>query len=144
MINSFRGENYFLSNFYTAEVSYNGITYLNNEAAFQAQKTLDLNEREKFKRLPPNSAKALGRKVKLRPDWEEVKDKIMFEICLAKFTNPKNSELKQKLLDTGTEYLEEEGSTWGDMYWGTVDGIGRNRLGKILMEVRKRISKESS
>ena len=41
----------------------------------------------------------------------------MFEICLAKFTNPKNSELKQKLLETGTEYLEE-GNTWGDVYWG--------------------------
>ena len=53
MINSFKGENYFLSNFYTAEVSYNGITYLNNEAAFQAQKTLDLNERENLSGCRP-------------------------------------------------------------------------------------------
>ena len=35
-IDSFRGKYYFLSNFFPAEVTYNGLTYQNNEAAFQA------------------------------------------------------------------------------------------------------------
>lgn len=40
-IDSFRNEFLYLSNFYEAPVAYNGLTYQNNEAAFQAQKTLD-------------------------------------------------------------------------------------------------------
>ncbi len=39
-IKEFRNEYYFLSNFYSAFVKFDGITYLNNEAAFQAQKVL--------------------------------------------------------------------------------------------------------
>ena len=41
-IDSFRGKYYFLSNFCPAEVSYEGLTFQNNEAAFQAQKTLNI------------------------------------------------------------------------------------------------------
>ena len=37
-ITSFRGSYDFLSNFYEAPVSYGGLCYSNNEAAFQAQK----------------------------------------------------------------------------------------------------------
>ena len=44
-IDSFRGKYYFLSNFFPAEVTYNGLTYQNNEAAFQAQKTYSKEER---------------------------------------------------------------------------------------------------
>ena len=38
MIDSFKGDYCFLSNFYEAKVTYEGITYLNNEAAFQSIK----------------------------------------------------------------------------------------------------------
>lgn len=37
------------------------------------------------------------------------------------------------------EHLEE-GNTWGDTIWGTVDGVGENRLGKILMRVRDELN----
>ena len=37
-IDSFTGKYYFLSNFYNADVWYNGYTFKNNEAAFQAMK----------------------------------------------------------------------------------------------------------
>ena len=73
----------------------------------------------------------------MRSDWEEVKNKVMYEIVLAKFTQ--NSDLKEKLLATGDEHLEE-GNTWGDTIWGTVDGVGENRLGKILMRVRDELN----
>ena len=86
-----------------------------------------------FSQASPSEAKAAGRKIDLRSDWEEVKDKVMYEIVLAKFTQ--NPDLKKKLLATGDEHLEE-GNTWGDTIWGTVDGVGENRLGKILMRVR--------
>ena len=41
-IDKFRGRYFFQSNFYPATVLYNGLEYLNNEAAFQAQKVLDM------------------------------------------------------------------------------------------------------
>lgn len=41
IIDKFRGEYDFLSNFYSCQVTYNGESYLNSEAAFQAQKTQD-------------------------------------------------------------------------------------------------------
>ena len=137
-IDTFRGDYYFLSNFYTAPVTYNGLTYQNNEAAFQAQKTLDPAEQEAFTNMPANIAKRRGRQVKLRRDWEKVKDGIMEEIVRAKFTQ--NPDLKEKLLATGDTLLIE-GNRWNDRYWG-VDlrsGNGENHLGQILMKIRKEL-----
>lgn len=133
MINGFKGKYFFLSNFYKAPVNVYGLPYTNNEAAFQSMKTTDMEKRREFVLLDPSSAKAKGRRIKLRGDWEQIKFNVMYNICLAKFLE--NPDLKEKLLDTGDEYLEE-GNTWGDKIWGTVNGEGENNLGKILMEVR--------
>ena len=78
-ISEFRGEYYFLSNFYSAPVIYNGMCFENNEAAFQAAKCPE--RMTEFCRLNPSEAKRLGRRVKLRGDWEAVKDTVMYEIC---------------------------------------------------------------
>jgi len=136
MINEFKGKYYFLSNFYEAPVTYNGLVFKNNEAAFQAQKTSDYLEQIMFESMDPSTAKFMGRRIKLRANWEEVKTDIMYEICLAKFTQ--NKDLKEKLLATGDKHLEE-GNTWGDRIWGTVNGVGENRLGKILMRIREEL-----
>lgn len=138
-INSFRDEYYFLSNFYECPVTYNGLTYKNNEAAFQAQKCITMNERFKFINLNASEAKKLGRRVVLRKDWEDIKIKVMTAIVKAKFEQ--NEDLKEKLLSTENTYLEE-GNTWGDRIWGTVNGVGANNLGKILMNVRKELQLE--
>ena len=138
MIKEFRGKNYFLSNFYEAPVTWNGITYQNNEAAFQSAKTTDEKTRASFASLNPSKAKSKGRHVQLRHDWEKVKFDIMYEICFAKFS--KNEDLREKLLATGDQHLEE-GNTWGDKIWGTVNGKGQNNLGKILMRVRDELRK---
>ncbi|WP_283695830.1 NADAR family protein [Clostridium perfringens] len=136
MIKEFRGKYYFLSNFYDFPVKYKGIEYLNNEAAFQAQKVLNDRQKEYFSHLKPSEAKRKGRRVKLRSDWEEIKDDIMYGIVLAKFTQ--DAKLMRMLLETGDEYLEE-GNTWNDTYWGVCRGRGKNKLGKILMRVRNEI-----
>lgn len=141
-INSFRGKYFYLSNFYHAPVTYNGLTYLNNEAAFQAQKSIDRSEQETFTMLSPSDAKKKGRHVRLRSDWENVKDKVMKDIVRAKFTQ--HTDLQRSLLETGSARLIE-GNTWNDRYWG-VDinsGIGKNRLGEILMKVRSELMDSS-
>ena len=130
-IKEFRGEYAFLSNFHDCEIEYEGYKYHNVESAFQAQK--DLTRRSEFESLNPTMAKRLGRKVKLRSDWETVKVDIMKELVKCKFDQ--HPELKQKLIDTGDRLLIE-GNTWNDTFWGVCKGNGKNMLGKILMELR--------
>lgn len=141
MIDSFRNEYYFLSNFFDAEVEYEGIIYKNNEAAFQAQKVLNDDEKQKFSDLNPREAKRLGRKVKLRSDWRKVREKYMYEICKAKFQQ--HEDLSEKLLKTGNQELIE-GNAWNDTFWGVCNGKGENRLGKILMDIREELKADSS
>lgn len=138
-ISDFHKEGYeFLSNFYNAVVTYKGLTYQNSEAAFQAQKTLDNEEKIPFTVASPGRAKSLGRTVKLRGDWEFVKVNLMLEITRAKFLQ--NPELAEKLLATGNAMLVE-GNRWNDTFWGVniKNGKGENYLGKILMCVRNEI-----
>lgn len=130
-IDSFKGKYFFLSNFYMADVEYNGIKYSNNEAAFQAQKCPE--RAYEFTQLDPSQAKRKGRKIKLRSDWENVKYGIMFDIVVNKFKQ--NQDLLEKLIKTGTSQLVE-GNTWGDTTWGVYRSRGKNYLGRILMQVR--------
>ena len=138
-ITDFHEEQYrFLSNFYEARVAYNGLVYGSNEAAFQAQKCMTEEEKIPFTGYGPGKSKGLGRRVPLRPDWEQVKVGIMEDIVRAKFTQ--HPELAAKLLATGDKVLVE-GNTWGDTCWG-VDmrtGQGENHLGRILMKVREEL-----
>lgn len=134
-INRFSGEYRFLSNFYPVPVTYGGLTYQNNEAAFQAQKCLDEETRKRFTEYDAGRAKGVGRQVDLRPDWEEVKVGLMEEIVRAKFIQ--NEDMKRKLIATAGARLVE-GNSWHDVFWG-VDlktGKGENHLGEILMKVR--------
>lgn len=145
MIDKFDGEYAFLSNFYDATIQYDGTFYKNNEAAFQAQKTLDDKEKAKFAELNPAQAKRLGRKIKLRSDWEIIKGQIMYEVCFAKFTQ--NEDLKKKLLSTDGHHLIE-GNYWHDNTWGNctcekcTSIQGQNRLGVILMKIREELKNE--
>lgn len=81
----FRGEYWLLSNFYNCSIEYEGKIYPSVENAFQASKVLDEDEREIFTKCTPVEAKRLGRKVKLRDDWEEVKVLIMTGLIFTKF-----------------------------------------------------------
>ena len=138
-VREFKGEYAFLCNFYKVDIPfvYNGVTYNTSEAAFQAAKYNGHNAEmvhKVFAKCTPDESKKLGRAIKLRKDWEEVKDGIMFDVVKAKFDA--DPELKQRLLDTGDMELIE-GNTWGDTYWGVCNGHGQNRLGTILMQLRE-------
>ncbi len=133
VINSFRGEYRFLSNFYPAEVGLGGRTWPTVEHAYQASKTNLEQQREMISLAKtPGEAKRLGRHVCLRYGWEETKLNVMLHLLRGKFDNP---EMKKKLLSTGDAELIE-GNTWGDRFWGVCNGEGENNLGKLLMRVR--------
>ena len=148
------------SNFTPCIVVFDGITYGNTEAAWQAQKTLDKKQREAFAKLSPSDAKKAGRGklelhdengnslacVKLRADWEDVKYQLMVDICLEKFRHePKFREI---LLSTGNDEIIENTTGWHDNIWGNCECDkcknikGKNLLGKALMEVREILRKE--
>ena len=129
----FRNEYYFLSNFYPCKICIDGIIYSNAESAFQAQKCISFEDKLKFQNLTASEAKKLGRKIKLRNNWDLIKVPIMWVILLEKFTQ--NPDLKAKLL--ATEYLELiEENSWNDKFWGVCNGKGCNVLGQLLMRVR--------
>lgn len=133
-ITDFHGPNFFLSNFYAASFIYNGRRYSTSEHAYQAAKTLDPREVSQIQNArTAGHAKKMGRAVTLRPGWDGMKLRVMEEIVRAKFLQ--NPMLREWLEETGDAELIE-GNTWGDRFWGKVDGVGENHLGKILMKVR--------
>lgn len=135
-IDSFRGEYFFLSNFYESKVSYKDVIFPTAEHAFQAMKVNNSRVWKVFATLDsPSDAKILGRVVTLRKNWEQLKDQVMYEVVYAKF---QKKSLAKKLLSTGNDKLIE-GNTWRDVEWGVCNGKGENKLGKILMSVRKQL-----
>lgn len=136
-IDSFADEHDFLSNFHPCEVLFDGVLWRSVEHAYQAAKTNRAKERTAiFGAVSPAKAKRLGKKVSLRPDWDSVKVGIMEQLVRDKFA--RNPDLALRLLNTGDARLVE-GNTWGDKFWGTVDGHGKNKLGEILMLVRSEL-----
>jgi len=134
MIGPFNGEYGFLSNFYMEPAR----GMLSNEHFFQAEKSLDPEERAFVMRSSgPIEAKKRGRMITLREDWDLVKNQVMLSGLRNKFYLDKT--LQARLLATGDEFLAEV-NTWNDTYWGKVltgtHWIGHNWLGRLLMEVR--------
>lgn len=139
MINKFEGEYRFLSNFWPAEVEFDGVTYPTVEHAYQAAKTTKISERKNIKgALTPEMAKKMGKAITLRADWETIKIGVMRDLINKKFDIP---ELKKLLLKTEDQDLIE-GNWWNDTFWGVCKGKGENHLGKLLMEKREMLGHE--
>lgn len=140
-IELFQREYFFLSNFYYCNIEYNFQMYPSAEHLFQALKTLNADEREKIRLAEkPGQAKRLGRRVRLRKDWEDIKDQVMMHVLELKFSQ--NSLLYEKL-DYTYPSLLIEGNNWHDNYWGDCycDKCkhikGENKLGIFLMKLRR-------
>ncbi len=128
------------SNFYPCDISFEGISYSSTEAVWQSLKTLDPDIRKRFSTYTAAGAKRMGRRVALRPDWEEVKYDLMVKVCYEKFTQ--NTDLGEILLSTKDEEIVENTTGWHDNIWGNCEcercrnKPGKNLLGKALMDVR--------
>lgn len=131
------------SNFSRHGFVIDGIYYKTSEHYFQAMKFVRSPQdmQAVIQASTPKIAANIGRDRKrpLRRDWESVKDNIMRRAVLAKFEA--HADIRQILLDTGDEPIIENAPS--DYYWGCgADGTGKNRLGKILMEVRDTLRKK--
>lgn len=146
----FRGELFFLSNFFPSAILVEGIGTKRqqwvptSEHLFQALKTKDPEEQQLvIDQESAGKAKRMGRKVTMREDWDDVKLDVMERVVRAKFQQ--NPELARKLVSTGSLVLVEE-NHWHDTFWG-VDAetrIGENHLGKILMKIRQELKETMS
>lgn len=179
MILQFNGKFRFLSNFYPAEIRMSEIPEIPGfpllpgtgdlefptvEHAYRALKCLDIVEYAKFQEGLPGAAKKLGRRVKIRPDFEANKLAVMGALLRVKFKDPS---LHESLKSTGNRLLVE-GNNWNDRYWGIshnsitwierekldltplvgcgdleipevvsiLSEYGHNHLGRILMKIR--------
>src|SRR3954468_1577970 len=99
-ISSFTGKYRFLSNFWCVPVRYGGHVFPSVENAFQAAKCFSKSEMQEFTDCSAIEAKEMGRKVRLRQDWEKVKIGIMLELLRQKF---QWRLLKEKLSATGDQ-----------------------------------------
>lgn len=139
-ITSFSGENRFLSNFWPSPIWWLGLKFPTVEHAFQATKTTDQEMRIAISvAATPGRAKRIGRTLELRPHWESTKEDVMWQLLQRKFVP--DSKLAKQLVATHPAELVE-GNTWGDIFWGRVDGQGQNKLGFLLMRWREELMED--
>lgn len=131
------------SNFQEAPFYVKGYLFKSVEHFYQAMKTTDESVYHKIRvATTPGKAKRMGQEVRLREDWEEIKEDAMYYGLFEKFKAHKH--LRKALLDTGQDTLIEY-NTWHDNEWGDCicpgckDITGKNLLGKLLMELRQKI-----
>jgi ribA/ribD-fused uncharacterized protein len=127
----------YMSNFYPKWFRWRRFEWPDIEHAFQYAKTTNPTEQQNIRTaLTPSIAKRLGRVCTLREDWENIKDILMYELVLAKFSQ--NESIADSLLSTGDSLIVENAKH--DEYWGIGRGNGRNQMGKTLMAVRSHLA----
>jgi len=142
-IKGFFGEYRWLSNFGKATVMLDGVQYESVECAYQAAKW-PTEKRDFFSHCTNRESIAFNRAN--QPDgypieeWDAIKADVMAGLLVQKFDPELNPQNYEKLLATGDKYIEET-NWWNDTFWGkNLQGEGKNTLGRLLMEIRSRLS----
>ena len=147
-LDGFRGKYSILSNFAEHEKisivlpygNKNGKKYHANniETLFQAAKTdTSWQIEEIVKSNNPSVSKYLGRRCKIRNDWEKIKENVMKELLEKKFNV--SNEFRKILLSVPDDMYIAEMNTWNDKEWGVCSKtfVGKNKLGNLLMQLKK-------
>jgi hypothetical protein len=138
MINEFKGDYRWLSNFEAVKIIMGGNEYSSVEHAYMSAKCDD-PEWKVFCMDANNTAgdvKKKSREVSLRNDWETFKFTVM-ESCLKQkfYKEP----FKSRLIKTGNQNIVE-GNFFGDSVWGVdlkyTPNLGENHLGRMIMKIR--------
>ena len=131
------------SNLYKREITFEGEVFKTAEHAYQAGKARKPEVRQWLLAAPSPSLLAMaahGLYVwDIAPEWSKIKFDRMKRILVAKYTQ--HDDLKELLLGTGDARLVECATVDNavNRLWGEVNGVGQNKLGQLLMEVREEL-----
>jgi len=136
------------SNLYRRPIIFEGVEYATSEHAYQAGKARKDNVRDWLMAAPTPSLLAMaahGLYVwDVAPNWSKTKFDRMRQVLRAKFTQ--HQDLNDLLLSTGNARLVEVATVDNavNRLWGEVNGVGKNMLGVLLMELREELRAERS
>ena len=131
------------SNLYKRSIEFDGVIYPTSEHAYQAGKARKAAVRDWLMSAPSPALLAMAAHGlyywDISPGWSTRKFDRMRLVLMAKFTQ--HADLKELLLNTGDAMLIETATVDNEVnrLWGEVNGIGRNMLGRLLMEVRTQL-----
>jgi ribA/ribD-fused uncharacterized protein len=128
------------SNLYRRPIEFEGCTYPTAEHAYQAGKARKKEVRDWLMAAPSPSLLAMAAHGlyywDITPGWSTSKFARMKSVLQAKFSQ--HQDLGEILIKTGDARLVESATVDNavNRLWGEVNGVGRNMLGTLLMEVR--------
>jgi ribA/ribD-fused uncharacterized protein len=131
------------SNLYKRAIIFDGVEYPTSEHAYQAGKARKEVVRKWLMEAPSPSLLAMaahGLYVwDITPEWSKTKFDRMRGVLHAKFTQ--HDDLRELLLSTGSARLVEVATVDNavNRLWGEVNGVGKNMLGVLLMELREKL-----
>ena len=132
------------SNLYRREIEFEGAIYPTSEHAYQAGKPRKPEVRAWLMAAPSPALLAMAAHGlyywDITPDWSRNKFDRMRRVLHAKFAQ--HQDLRELLIATGTARLVESASVDSPVnrLWGEVNGVGKNMLGVMLMELRAELT----
>ena len=135
------------SNLYRRDIVFEGEVFSTSEHAYQAGKARKPAVRKWLMEAPSPALLAMAAHGlyywDVAPGWSSTKFDRMRAVLHAKFTQ--HADLRELLLSTGNARLVESATTDNEVnrLWGEVNGIGRNMLGVLLMELRAELRAEA-
>lgn len=136
------------SNLYRRDVAFEGETFSTSEHAYQAGKARKLAVRKWLMEAPSPALLAMAAHGlyywDIAPGWSTTKFDRMRAVLRAKFAQ--HPDLRDLLMSTGEARLVESATVDNEVnrLWGEVNGVGRNMLGLLLMELRTELRAEAA
>ncbi len=131
------------SNLFKRPIEFEGQTFATSEHAYQAGKARKPQVRDWILAAPSPALVAMAAHGlywwDIRSDWSKIKFDRMRDVLRAKFSQ--HEDLRELLLSTGDARLVEAATVDNTVNrtWGEVNGVGKNMLGRLLMEVREEL-----
>lgn len=134
------------SNLYRRAIEFEGESFATSEHAYQAGKARKPEVKAWLMSAPSPALLAMAAHGlyywDVAPGWSRTKFDRMKRVLRAKFTQ--HADLRCMLLATGTARLVESATIDNEVnrLWGEVNGVGRNMLGELLMQLRDELRQE--
>ncbi|SEP41121.1 hypothetical protein SAMN04487843_11687 [Methylobacterium sp. ap11] len=134
------------SNLFRRSVTFEGEFFATSEHAYQAGKARKPAVKQWLMAAPSPALLAMAAHGlyywDVAPGWSATKFDRMRAVLRAKFTQ--HADLGALLLSTGNATLIESATVDNEVnrLWGQVNGVGRNMLGMLLMELRAELRAE--